>query len=80
LSIDAERRCRIHFTVADSHKTLFERNGSVNNRIWNEGFEHAFRLTSHCSHTADTIAIDSDGHPSRWSGQIAFRLAGMVPC
>ena len=78
LTAGPERKCRVHFTISASHRTLFE-------RAWQRErpfLEDALNVQCHVefstqSPLTDTIGIDADGHILRdRSGQIAFRPGG----
>jgi len=78
LTAGPKRECRVHFTIAASHRELFE-------RAWQRerpSLEENLNVQRHIdfstqSPLTDTIGVDADGHILRdRSGHIAFRPGG----
>ena len=78
LSTDGEGLCRVHFTVAASHKALFEGEWRRERTGMESNLRARFQLHfSVQSPQTDTIAVDHRGNIIRdRSGQIVFRPGG----
>lgn len=78
LGTDSERRCRVHFTVGESHQALFEeaarREADALGKELNVTFEIGFSVQSPAT---DAVGVDADGRVLRdKAGNIAFRPGG----
>jgi hypothetical protein len=78
LGTDAHRRCRVHFTVSDTHRALFEeaarRECALLQRELGVTFDIGFSVQAPAT---DGVGIDHEGRVLRdASGRIAFRPGG----
>jgi hypothetical protein len=78
LGTDARKRCRIHFTVAETHRALFEEAWQRERPVIEQELQTTFEIRfSVQAPETDAIGVDSSGQILRdKSGRIAFRPGG----